>query len=74
MSIFAIMCNLRFQDILDILFLTPVSYYLFVWFQRTKAFKALIGLIVSGKRRSDFPSSTHGAPRLGSFVWPDLCG
>jgi len=48
MSIFAIISNLRFQDILDILFLSVVAYYLFAWFQGTKAFKALIGLIVLG--------------------------
>jgi len=48
MSIFSIISNLRFQDILDILFLTFVAYYLFAWFQGTKAFKALVGLLVLG--------------------------
>jgi uncharacterized protein (TIGR00159 family) len=37
--------NIRFQDVLDILFLTIVAYYLYVWFRQTKAFKALAGLI-----------------------------
>ncbi len=48
MNLFAIISNLRFQDILDILFLTFVAYYLFAWFQGTKAFKALVGLMVLG--------------------------
>jgi uncharacterized protein (TIGR00159 family) len=48
MSLFAIMSNLRFQDLLDIVFLTVVAYYLFAWLQGTKAFKALIGLLVLG--------------------------
>lgn len=48
MNLFAIILNLRFQDILDILFLSVVAYYLFAWFQGTKAFKALIGLLVLG--------------------------
>ena len=38
--------NIRFQDVLDILFLTIVAYYLYVWFRETKAFKALAGLLV----------------------------
>jgi len=48
MHIFSIIANLRFQDILDILFLTVVVYYLHLWFWGTKAFKALIGLLVLG--------------------------
>jgi len=48
MNLFAIISDLRFQDILDILFLTFVAYYLFAWFQGTKAFKALVGLLVLG--------------------------
>ncbi len=48
MRIFSIITNLRIQDILDILFLTVVAYYLFAWFQGTKAFKAIIGLLVLG--------------------------
>lgn len=45
---FAIIANLRFQDILDILFLTLIVYYLYVWFWGTKAFKALVGLLALG--------------------------
>ncbi|MCG6983126.1 MAG: hypothetical protein LJE88_17125 [Deltaproteobacteria bacterium] len=37
--------NIRLQDVLDILFLTIVAYYLYVWFRGTKAFKALAGLL-----------------------------
>ena len=48
MNLLAIITNLRFQDALDILFLTMVAYYLYLWFRGTKAFKALIGLIVLG--------------------------
>lgn len=48
MNLFAIISNLRFQDILDVLFLTFVAYYLFAWFQGTKAFKAIVGLLVLG--------------------------
>jgi len=48
MSLFAIISNFRIQDGLDILFLTVVAYYLFLWFQGTKAFKAIIGLLVLG--------------------------
>ncbi len=48
MNLFAIIANLRFQDILDILLLTIVAYHLLLWFRGTKAFKALVGLIVLG--------------------------
>ena len=48
MDVFSTINNLRFQDVLDVLFLTVVAYYLFLWFRGTKAFKALIGLLVLG--------------------------
>jgi diadenylate cyclase len=48
MNIIAIIANFGVQDLLDILFLTVVAYHLFIWFQGTKAFKALIGLLVLG--------------------------
>ena len=48
MNLFSIITNLRFQDVLDILFLSVIAYYLYLWFKGTKAFKALIGLIVFG--------------------------
>ena len=48
MNIIAIIANFNFQDLFDILFLTVVAYHLFIWFQGTKAFKALIGLLVLG--------------------------
>jgi diadenylate cyclase len=48
MHFFAIIGNLRFQDALDIVFLTVVVYYLYSWFRATKAFKALVGLLGLG--------------------------
>jgi diadenylate cyclase len=48
MNFLSIINNLRFQDALDILFLTVVAYYLYNWFRGTKAFKAFIGLLVLG--------------------------
>ncbi|MFC1822650.1 diadenylate cyclase CdaA [Thermodesulfobacteriota bacterium] len=48
MHFIAIIANLRFQDVLDILFLTFIAYHLYLWFSGTKAFKALIGLLVLG--------------------------
>jgi len=48
MNLLAIMSNLRFRDVLDILFLAIVAYHLYLWFRGTKAFKALVGLIMLG--------------------------
>ena len=48
MNLIAIIANLRLQDVLDILFLTVVAYYLYLWFRGTKAFKAMVGLLVLG--------------------------
>ncbi|MDP2647608.1 MAG: diadenylate cyclase CdaA [Desulfobacterales bacterium] len=48
MNIVAIITNLRFQDALDILFLTLVAYHLYLWFRGTKAFKAFVGLLILG--------------------------
>jgi uncharacterized protein (TIGR00159 family) len=48
MHILPIINDLRFQDVLDVLFLTVVAYHLHLWFRGTKAFKALIGLLVLG--------------------------
>jgi diadenylate cyclase len=48
MSLYRILSNLRFQDGLDILFMTIVVYYLTLWFWGTKAFKALVGLLALG--------------------------
>jgi len=45
---FAIVTDLRFQDVLDILFLAVVVYHLYLWFWGTKAFKALVGLVALG--------------------------
>jgi len=44
----SIITNLRIQDILDILFLTVIVYYLYLWFWGTRAFKALVGLLALG--------------------------
>jgi uncharacterized protein (TIGR00159 family) len=48
MTLIAILQDLRFQDVLDILFLSVFSYHLYLWFRGTKAFKALVGLMVFG--------------------------
>ncbi|MBN2124654.1 MAG: diadenylate cyclase [Deltaproteobacteria bacterium] len=48
MTNFPIIANLRIQDVLDIVFLTIVTYHLYLWFRGTKAFKALVGLLVLG--------------------------
>ncbi|MFP3928496.1 MAG: diadenylate cyclase CdaA [Desulfobacteraceae bacterium] len=48
MNFFPIITDLRLQDALDILFLTVFSYHLFLWFRGTKAFKALVGMLVFG--------------------------
>jgi DNA integrity scanning protein DisA with diadenylate cyclase activity len=48
LSIIAIVRHIRPQDVLDILFITIVVYYLYIWFHSTKAFKALIGLLALG--------------------------
>jgi len=48
MDILRLIASIRFQDALDILFLTVVAYYLYVWFQGTKAFRALAGLLALG--------------------------
>ncbi|MBU2499196.1 MAG: diadenylate cyclase CdaA [Proteobacteria bacterium] len=48
MQLLAIISNFRVQDVLDILFLSVVAYHLYLWFRGTKAFKALIGLLVLG--------------------------
>jgi diadenylate cyclase len=44
----AIIADLRFQDVLDILFLAVIVYHLYLWFWGTKAFKALVGLLALG--------------------------
>jgi uncharacterized protein (TIGR00159 family) len=48
MDTIALIANFRIQDVLDILFLSVVAYHLYLWFRRTKAFKALIGLFALG--------------------------
>ena len=48
MNLAAVVTNFRVQDLLDILFLTVLAYYLFLWFRGTKAFNALVGLLALG--------------------------
>ena len=48
MNVISIISNLRIQDILDILLMTILVYHLYLWFWGTKAFKALVGLVVLG--------------------------
>lgn len=44
----AILADLRWQDVLDILFLSWVAYCIYTWFWGTKALKALVGLLGVG--------------------------
>lgn len=44
----SILQNLSWPDVVDVLFLTVVAYYLYRWFKGTKALKALIGLVALG--------------------------
>ncbi|RLC21531.1 MAG: hypothetical protein DRH93_11585 [Deltaproteobacteria bacterium] len=46
MNLFAILSNIGLPDILDIAFISFISYQLYIWFWGTKAFKALIGIVV----------------------------
>lgn len=46
MNLPAILSNIRLPDALDILFISVVSYHLYLLFRGTKAFKALIGLVL----------------------------
>ncbi|MBT4874913.1 MAG: diadenylate cyclase [Desulfobacula sp.] len=46
MNLFALLSNIGVPDILDILFISMVSYQLYIWFWGTKAFKALIGIVL----------------------------
>jgi uncharacterized protein (TIGR00159 family) len=48
MYLHALFSNLRIQDAVDILFLAIVAYHLILWFQGTKALRALIGLVLLG--------------------------
>jgi uncharacterized protein (TIGR00159 family) len=45
---FGILADLRWQDVLDIFFLSTFAYYLYVWFWGTKAVKAVVGLLALG--------------------------
>ena len=48
MPVFSIIANLRLHDIVDIVFLAVVAYHLYLWFYKSKALKALLGLLVLG--------------------------
>ncbi|MEW5909637.1 MAG: diadenylate cyclase CdaA [Thermodesulfobacteriota bacterium] len=48
MQLIELIKNIRIQDILDILFLTLIAFHLYLWFQGTKALKALVGLMALG--------------------------
>jgi len=48
MNLLAIISHFRLKDVIDILILTVFAYHLYLWFQGTKAFKALIGLMALG--------------------------
>ena len=46
MNLLAILSNIGLPDVLDILFISMVSYQFYIWFWGTKAFKALIGIVL----------------------------
>ena len=48
MSFLKILSHIRIQDLVDVFFLTLVTYHLYLWFKGTKALKALIGLMALG--------------------------
>jgi diadenylate cyclase len=48
MNVLGIFKHIRPQDIIDILLIAIVVYHLHKWFRDTKAFKALVGLLVLG--------------------------
>jgi uncharacterized protein (TIGR00159 family) len=48
MPFVTIFSSIRIQDVIDVLFLTLIAYYLYLWFRGTKALKALIGLLALG--------------------------
>ena len=48
MDFLAILTTMRIRDIADILLLSALVYYLYLWFRGTKAYKALIGMMVIG--------------------------
>jgi hypothetical protein len=58
LNIIAIVRHIRPQDVLDILFITIVVYYLYIWFRSTKAFKALNRPACTGNH-------IHRCPDLG---------
>lgn len=39
---------LKWQDVLDVLLLSALAYWLYVWFERTKGLKVLVGLAAVG--------------------------
>ncbi|MCK5835651.1 MAG: diadenylate cyclase [Desulfobacula sp.] len=46
MNLTALLTNIGIQDILDILFISIISYSFYIWFWGTQAFKALLGIVV----------------------------
>ncbi len=46
MNLFAILSNIGLPDVIDILFISMVAYQLYILFWGTKAFKALIGIVL----------------------------
>ncbi len=48
MQFLKIFSYIRIQDVVDVFFLTIVTYHLYLWFRGTKALKALIGLMALG--------------------------
>ena len=48
MSLFDLIPSPTWRDLVDIIFLTLVSYQLYVWFRGTRALRVLIGLVALG--------------------------
>ncbi len=48
MSLLSILSTLQLRDLADIILLTVLLYHLYLWFRGTKAFKALVGMMVIG--------------------------
>jgi diadenylate cyclase len=65
LRILEFLAYLRWQDILDILLLSILAYWLYVWFQRTRGLKVLLGLAAIG-------GVFAGAKVLGLFLTSSL--
>ena len=60
MHLLAIIANLKFQDVLDVFFLTIVAYHLYLWFRGTKGRQGI-------GRALRFRHYIHSCANLGAF-------